>query len=84
MPLSLHGIPYPLVCLPQGRYTEQMLDQYHFHQHDGAGAVEPAVVAIVRTEQLVQPLVVHHPLYFSQQMLFRHQRVYVCYYSFSP
>ena len=72
------------VCLPQGRYPEQMLDQHHLNENHRINPRPPIVMAIVCLQSFIQPFIVHDLIHFSQQMIFRNQRFYICYHGFFP
>ena len=72
------------ICLPQGWYPEQMLDQHHLYEHYRISPGSSIVVAIVWLQSFIQPFIVHDLIHFSQQMIFRNQRFYICYHRFFP
>ena len=72
--VSIIHLNFP-VSLPQRRYPKQMLNEYHLDQHNRICAGTAVVMAVVRIQPLIQPLIVHNSLYFAQQMLLWHQRL---------
>ena len=61
-----------------------MLDQYHLDQNYRVCSWPSVVMAIVWIKPLIQPVIIHHFLYLSQQMILRHQCVDVYKYHISP
>ena len=59
--------------LPQRRNAEQMLNEHHLDQHDRVGPRPAVVMAVIRCQPFIQPFVIHDPLDFPQQMVFRRQ-----------
>ena len=78
------GVLYPLVGLPQRRDTIQVLDKDHLDEHHRVCARHAVVMAIVRLQPLIQPVVVHDFLNLPQQMVLRYQGIQVRYDWFSP
>ena len=74
--VSIIHLNFP-VSLPQRRYPKQMLNEYHLDQHNRICAGTAIVMAVVRVQPLIQPLIVHSSLYFPQQMLLWHQRLQI-------
>ena len=74
--VSIIHLNFP-VSLPQRRYPKQMLNEYHLDQHNRICAGTAIVMAVVRVQPLIQPLIVHNSLYFAQQMLLWHQRLQI-------
>ena len=72
-PSVRYCITCPLICLPQRRDPEQVLEQHHFHQYHRV-CPRPYIFgcAVVWRYPLIDPLVVHHLLYFPYQMILRH------------
>ena len=67
------GILNSLVGLPQRRDPEQVLNEHHLDQHDRVGSRPAVVMAVIRCQPFIQPFVIHDPLDFPQQMVFRRQ-----------
>ena len=61
-----------------------MLDQHHLDQYDRVGTRPAIVMAVIRLQFLVQPVVVHDLLNFSQQMGLWHQHIDVYYHCLFP
>ena len=60
-------------CPPQGRQAVQMLDQNHFEQHNRVNTGPPVIFAIQWFHHFIEPVKIYCCIYFSQQMVFRHQ-----------
>ena len=71
--VSIIHLNFP-VSLPQRRYPKQMLNEYHLDQHNRICAGTAIVMAVVRVQPFIQPLIIHDLFYFPQQMLLWHQR----------
>ena len=74
----------PLLGLAQGWYPKQVLYQHHLDEHYRVCTRPTIVVAVIRIQPLIQPLIIHDLFDFPKQMLFRHQSFQVCYYRLSP
>ena len=75
-PICYIHLNFP-VGLPQRRYSEQMLNEYHFYEHNRICAGTAIVMAVVRVQPFIQPLIIHDLFYFPQQMLLWHQRLQI-------
>jgi|GEM_PF-5646219 len=60
-------------CPPQGRQAVQMLDQNHLEQHNRVHAGPPVIFTVQRFHHFIEPVKIYRCIYFSQQMVFRHQ-----------
>ena len=60
-------------CPPQGRQAVQMLYQYHFEQHNRVHTGPPVILAVQWFHHFIEPVKIYCFIYFSQQMVFRHQ-----------
>ena len=65
------------VGLPQRRYPKQMLNEYHLYKHNWICTGAAIVMAVVRVQPFIQPLIIHDLFYFPQQMLLWHQRLQI-------
>ena len=74
--VSIIHLNFP-VSLPQRRYPKQMLNEYHFYEHNRICAGTAIVMAVVRFQPFIQPLIIHDLFYFPQQMLLWHQRLQI-------
>ena len=74
--VSIIHLNFP-VSLPQRRYPKQMLNEYHFYEHNRICAGTAVVMAVVRFQPFIQPLIIHDLFYFPQQMLLWHQRLQI-------
>ena len=74
--VSIIHLNFP-VSLPQRRYPEQMLNEYHLDKHNRICAGTAIVMAVVRVQPFIQPLIIHDLFYFPQQMLLWHQRLQI-------
>ena len=61
-----------------------MLDQYHLYDHHRVCSVPSHAMAIVRTQPLIQPVIVHYLFYFPQQVILWYKLIYIHYYHISP
>jgi len=60
-------------CPPQGRQAVQMLDQHHLEQHNRVHTGPPVIFAVQWFHHFIEPVKIYRRIYFSQQMVFRHQ-----------
>ena len=60
-------------CPPQGRQAVQMLDQNHLEQHNRVHTWPPVILAVQWFHHFIEPVKIYRRIYFSQQMVFRHQ-----------
>ena len=60
-------------CPPQGRQAVQMLDQHHFEQYHRVYAGSSVIFTVQRFHHFIEPVKIYRRIYFSQQMVFRHQ-----------
>ena len=74
--VSIIHLNFP-VSLPQRRYPEQMLNEYHLDKHNRICAGTAIAMAVVRFQPFIQPLIIHDLFYFPQQMLLWHQRLQI-------
>ena len=74
--VSIIHLNFP-VSLPQRRYPKQMLNEYHLDKHNRICAGTAIVMAVVRVQPFIQPLIIHDLFYFPQQMLLWHQRLQI-------
>ena len=74
----------PLLGLAQGWYPKQVLYQHHLDEHYRVCTRPTIVVAVIRLQPLIQPLIIHDLFNLPKQMLFRYQSFQVCYYRLSP
>ena len=74
--VSIIHLNFP-VSLPQRRYPKQMLNEYHLDQHNRICVGTAIVMAVVRFQPFIQPLIIHDLFYFPQQMLLWHQRLQI-------
>ena len=65
------------ICLAQGGYPEQMLNEHHFYENNRACSRSAIVMAVVWLQPLIQSVVVHDFLNLTQQMFCRNQGIYV-------
>ena len=72
------------VGLPQRGDSKQMLQQYHFDQHDRVRPGTAIGMAIVPLQPLIQPVVIHDLLDLTQQMILRHQHIQIHDHRFPP
>ena len=54
-----------------------MLNEYHLDKHNRICAGTAVVMAVVRVQPFIQPLIIHDLFYFPQQMLLWHQRLQI-------
>ena len=54
-----------------------MLNEYHLDKHNRICAGTAIVMAVVRVQPFIQPLIIHDLFYFPQQMLLWHQRLQI-------
>ena len=64
--MAQEKIRHPLVGLPQRRYPKQMLNEHHFYEHDRVCARAAVVMAVVRIQPFIQPLIIHDLFYLPQ------------------
>ena len=63
-------------CPPQRGKAVQMLDQHHLEQHHRVDAGAPIILTVQGFYHFVEPVKTYRRIYFSQQMVSRHQLVY--------
>ena len=70
------------VCLPHRRDAEQMPDQGHLNKNNGICPGPAVVMAIIRLQSFIQPIVIHDLLDFPQQMILGNKSLQIRYYIF--
>ena len=60
-------------CPPQGRQAVQMLNQHHLEQYHWVHTGPPVILAVQWFHHFIEPVKIYCFIYFSQQMVFRHQ-----------
>lgn len=82
-PICYIHLNFP-VGLPQRRYSEQMLNEYHLDKHNRICAGTAIVMAVVRFQPFIQPLIIHDLFYFPQQVILGYQCIYIHHYDVFP
>jgi len=67
-------------CPPQGRQAVQMLDQHHLEQYHRVYTGPSVILAVQWFHHFIEPVKIYRRIYFSQQMVSRHQTF--CIYDF--
>ena len=82
-PICYIHLNFP-IGLPQRRYSEQMLNEYHFYEHNRICAGTAIAMAVVRVQPFIQPLIIHDLFYFPQQVILGYQCIYIHHYDVFP